>query len=237
MTLEIHDSKNLSAAKGESFHDTIKTFESYSDGLIIRHPMPGSVANAADIANIPVINAGDGVGEHPTQALLDLYTINKHHGRLDTLKVVIGGDLRNGRTVHSLLRGLAMYRANEAVLLTAPELQLEREFVNDLQNKGMKITTIESEEDIPHDAHVWYWTRVQKERFVKIDEYEKVKNRFVVTHDLFKSRARKDTILMHPLPRVGEISEELDADSQAVYFEQMRNGLFVRMALLNSLFN
>lgn len=236
MTIEIHDSKNLSASKGESFHDTIKTFESYSDGFIIRHPMPGSVANAADISRLPVINAGDGIGEHPTQAMLDLYTIQRHHKRLDTLKIVMGGDLLNGRTVHSLLKGLSMYKNNEVTLLAPPELRLEAAFMDELRQKGLTITVIDSEQDIPHAADVWYWTRVQKERFIKIDDYEKVKNKFIVTPELFAQKAGKHTILMHPLPRVGEILETVDADPRAVYFEQMRNGLFVRMALLSLVF-
>lgn len=236
-TIEIHDSKNLSASKGESFHDTIKTFESYSDGLIIRHPLIGSVARAAGIAEIPVINAGDGIGEHPTQALLDLYTIRKHHKRLDNLKVVVGGDLLNGRTVHSLLKGLSMHKGNEIYLLAPSELRLESELETEFTKAGLKLHTIESEDDIPGDADIWYWTRVQKERFVKEDDYEKVKNRFIVTPELMEKKAQKDMILMHPLPRVGEITEDVDTDPRAVYFEQMRNGLFLRMALLNSVFS
>lgn len=236
-TIEIHDSKNLSASKGESFHDTIKTFECYSDGFVIRHPLIGSVARAAEVASIPVINAGDGIGEHPTQALLDLYTIRKHHKRLDNLKVVVGGDLLNGRTVHSLLKGLSMHKGNEIYLLSPEELRLGSELVTEFTKAGLKLHTIDREDDIPGDADIWYWTRVQKERFVKEDDYENVKNRFIVTPELMKKKAQKNMILMHPLPRVGEVTEEVDTDPRAVYFEQMRNGLFVRMALLNSVFS
>lgn len=236
LTVEIHDSKNLSASKGESFHDTIKTFECYSDGLIIRHPLIGSVQRAADIANIPVINAGDGIGEHPTQALLDLYTIHNHHKKLDNLKIVAGGDLLNGRTVHSLLKGLSYYRGNEVVLLAPKELQLDEPLVSEFVQNGLKLTTIQDEADIPNDADVWYWTRVQKERFIKVDDYEKVKNRFIVTPALLGKKGNKNMILMHPLPRVGEITEDVDYDPRAVYFDQMRNGLFVRMALLDLIF-
>lgn len=170
-----------SVAKGETLEDTMKTFEAYSDAIIMRHPEIGSAMRAAQAVQIPVLNAGDGIGEHPTQALLDLYTIQNHTGRLTDLTGLIAGDMMNGRTVHSLLKGLSLFKGNTIYLLSPKELRLSKEYLSEVANKNLKIIEIEKETDIPTNANFWYWTRVQKERFKDLESYEKTKHRFVVT--------------------------------------------------------
>ncbi|MEK7534574.1 MAG: aspartate carbamoyltransferase [Patescibacteria group bacterium] len=234
-TVEILNPQQFSSVvKGETFEDTIRVFEAYSDAIILRHPERGTAAAASDAAKcVPIINAGDGVGEHPTQALLDLYTIYEKFKRLDNLNVLVAGDMLNGRTVHSLTRGLALYPKNTVYLLSPDDLRLSRKDYSNFIGRGVKLVEINSENDIPKNAHVWYWTRVQKERFKNIKDYEKLKNKFVVSQKFLEKYAGKNTILMHPLPRVGEILTEVDNDPRAVYLRsQIRNGLYVRMALL-----
>lgn len=248
-TVEILNPQQFSSVvKGETFEDTIRVFEAYSDAIVLRHPQVGAASNAAAAAKfVPIINAGDGVGEHPTQALLDLYTIYEKFHKLDSLIGVIAGDLLNGRTVHSLIRGLALYPKNTLYLLSPNQLRLSRkEYLNFSRlpspggeatggqaKRDIELIEISSEKDIPKNAHFWYWTRVQKERFKNKADYEKVKNRYVVTQKLLNNYASQDTILMHPLPRIGEIAAEVDDDPRAVYLKsQIRNGMYVRMALL-----
>lgn len=263
-TLVEKDPRRLSSvAKDESFPDTIKTFESYCDAIVIRHPEVGSAQKAAIAAKkVPVINAGDGIGEHPTQALLDLYTIWEKTGTLSGLKCLFAGDIKNGRTVHSLLKALSLYKGNTVYLLSPEQLKLDRTQLEELKAKGLNIVEIDKVEDIPKDCNTWYWTRVQKERFnIKKDnnklvkainsfaswfwkkgnnknfitskEFEMLKNRFIVNQDLLNRYGNDKMILMHPLPRVGEIKEEVDDDPRAVYLKnQIRNGMYVRMALL-----
>lgn len=224
-----------SVAKGETLEDTIRTFEAYSDLIVLRHPETGSLKIAADVAEfVPIINAGDGgQGEHPTQALLDLYTISQSAGQLDHLTGVLAGDMLNGRTVKSLIRGLALYPGNKLYLLSPEELKLSREDFAEFSRRGVELEEITSEEEIPQDANFWYWTRVQKERFKDLDDYEKVKNKFTVTEKLLEERGNPNMSLMHPLPRVGEIDSRVDKDPRAVYLRpQIRNGMYVRMALL-----
>ena len=233
-TIDIQNpSHTSSVAKGETLHDTIKVFENYSDAVVLRHPEKGSAEKAAEYADIPILNAGDGAGEHPTQALLDLFTIHEKLEKLDDLTLLIAGDLKNGRTVHSLLRGLTLF-SNITIYLLSPEsLRLSKEDFDVVTHRGVKLVEIYSENDIPQNAHVWYWTRVQKERFTSLAEYEKVKHSFIVTKDFLSMHGNSEMILMHPLPRVGEITEEVDEDSRSVYLTtQMQNGMFVRMALL-----
>lgn len=223
-----------SAAKGESFKDTIRTFENYSDVIVLRHPQTGSAQIAADAAKIPIINAGDGgSGEHPTQALLDLFTIREKRTSLENMTGVVAGDLVNGRTVKSLIRGLALYPGNTLYLLSPEQLKLSRDDLNDFTKRGIKLIEIGREDEIPQNADFWYWTRVQKERFSNPNEYETLKNSFVLTRELLNRYGGENTIIMHPLPRVEEISEDVDDDSRAVYLRsQMKNGMYVRMALL-----
>lgn len=221
-----------SAAKGETLQDAIKVFETYTDAIIIRHPEKGTAKKAADAAFfVPVFNAGDGIGEHPTQALLDLYTIYEKHKTLDNLTGVLVGDIKNGRTVHSLLKGFSRFQGNTMYLLSPHQLRLCEEDKKDLKN--ITIIEIDNESQIPPDAHFWYWTRVQKERFEDAQDYEKLKHSYILSHDIIKKYAGTATIFMHPLPRVGEILEEVDHDPRALYLRsQIQNGLFVRMTLL-----
>lgn len=234
-TVDVLSPKTFSSvAKGETLQDTIRTFECYSDAIVIRHPEVGSAKAASDAAFfIPVINAGDGIGEHPTQALLDLYTIYEKFGRLENLTAVMAGDMLNGRTVHSVLKGLSLFAGNTVYLLSPKELQLSRELFTAFSKRGVKLVEIESEKKMPKDADFWYWTRVQKERFASLEEYEKVKNRFIVTPQLLKTYGNDHMILMHPLPRVGEIVDAVDSDPRAVYLRaEMQNGMYIRMALM-----
>ncbi len=234
-TVEIQNPQQFSSVvKGETFEDTIKVFEAYSDGIIIRHPQKGMASNAAGAARfVPIINAGDGVGEHPTQALLDLYTIYEKYKRLNNLVGVMAGDMLNGRTVHSLIKGLSLYESNILYLLAPRELKLSREDYSNFSKRGIKLIEIQSVKDMPKNAHFWYWTRVQKERFSNLREYEKVKSSFIVTEKLLRDYGNKNMILMHPLPRITEIEKKVDDDPRAVYLKtEIRNGLYVRMALI-----
>lgn len=235
-TIDIQNPEIVTSCyKGESFEDTIRTFEAYSDALVLRHRIVGAARQAAEVASsIPVINAGDGNNEHPTQTLLDLYTLYEKFGRLDNLTCLLAGDPLNSRVIHSLIRGLSLFKNNTVYLLSPPQLRLAHADFFDLSERGIRIIEISNEEEIPGDCDFWYWTRIQKERFASLEEYnDVVSDRFIVTPALLHNYARKDMILMDPLPRVGTIDPEVDADERAVYFRsQIRNGLYTRMALL-----
>lgn len=222
-----------SAVKGETLEDSIKVFEAYSDIIIMRHAEKGAALRAAQAArHIPVINAGDGIGEHPTQALLDMYTIYEKFGRLDGLKILMAGDMLNGRTVHSLLKALSYFPDNTVYLLSPENLRLGPDFLMEIKKSGLTIQEISHEEEIPQDCHVWYWTRVQKERFTDLAEYERLKTSFIITPDLLERRGNDQMIILHPLPRVGEIDPRVDEDPRAWYLtHQVKNGMYVRMAL------
>lgn len=234
-TLEYQNPMQTSSVvKGETLEDTIKVFENYSDVIVIRHPQRGAAQRAAEAAQrVPIINAGDGTGEHPTQALMDMFTIYSHFGRLTNLCGLLAGDLLYGRTVHSLIRGLSFYPHNHLYLLSPKGLRLEAALKEKLTNSGINLTEIESEKDIPDNCNFWYWTRVQKERFSDLKQYEKVKNKFVITTNLLEKKGNNKMIIMHPLPRVGEIDTRIDSDPRAIYLtEQLQNGVYTRMALL-----
>lgn len=234
-TVEILNPQEFSSiAKGETFEDTIRVFEAYSDAIIIRHPTIGSASKAAKIAKIvPIINAGDGAGDHPSQTLLDMYTIFEKFKRLDNLVGVAAGDILNGRAVKSLIKGLSLYKNNTLYLLSPHELKLSRKDFDSFTKKGIKLVEIDSIQKMPAEANFWYWTRTQKERFNNLKDYEKVKNHFILDKKLIEKYAGKNTIFMHPLPRVGEILPEADDDPRAVYLTtQIRNGMYVRMALV-----
>ena len=219
--IPINEVNYSSVTKGETLEDTIRTLESYTDALVLRHYDEGATERAVSVASVPIINAGNGAGEHPTQALLDLYTIFKERGRIDGLNVTLMGDLKHGRTVHSLIKLLRMYDVN--IRLVSPlELSLPKPY---LHKDDTERTNLESVID---DTDILYVTRVQKERFA--DE---------LAIDIFYSvtrsdmdRAKDNLVLMHPLPRVGEIPTELDNDPRSAYFRQVKYGLHVRMALL-----
>lgn len=226
-----------SVSKGESFADTIRVLEAYSNAIVLRHRFAGAAQQAAEAAEfVPIINAGDGNNEHPTQTLLDLYTLYERFGRLDHLTGLLAGDCLNSRTIHSLLRGLALFPNNTVYLLSPQRLRLTRDdFVSfGIRGQGLKIVEIHQARDIPTDCDFWYWTRVQKERFASQEDYRDAQQGTVmVTPELLARYARKDMILMDPLPRVESVDPAVDSDERAVYLRsQIRNGLYTRMALL-----
>ncbi|HLO31863.1 MAG TPA: aspartate carbamoyltransferase [Anaerolineales bacterium] len=230
--IPINEVRYSSVSKGESLPDTVRTLECYADVIVLRHPETGSAAIAAKAAKKPVINAGDGVGEHPTQALLDTFTIFEElgAGQVDGMTVTMLGDLKYGRTVHSLARLLSLF--NVKINYVSPEiLRLPKEVLDEVAAKGIPQAEFGSLEEVLPKTDVLYVTRVQKERFEDPADYEKVKGAYVIDPAIMKA-AKQDMIVMHPLPRVGEISVDFDDDPRAAYFRQMEYGLYVRMALL-----
>jgi aspartate carbamoyltransferase len=228
--IPINEVKYSSVAKGESLPDTIRSLECYSDVIVLRHPEVGASNLASQYALKPIINAGDGIGEHPTQALLDLFTIIEEKGRVKGLTVTMLGDLKFGRTVHSLSRLLSLY--DVTLNFISPEiLRMPKEIISELKEKGIPVNEYTLLEKVLPETDVLYVTRVQKERFKDPQDYEKVKGTYIITPDTL-AEAKDDLTLMHPLPRVGEISMDLDDDPRAAYFRQMEYGMYVRMALL-----
>jgi aspartate carbamoyltransferase len=228
--IPISEVRYSSVSKGESLPDTVRTLECYADVIVLRHHEQGAAALAAAAAKKPIINAGDGPGEHPTQALLDLFTIRGELGRLDGLTVTMLGDLKYGRTVHSLSRLLSLFGVE--LNFVSPELlRMPAPLVAELQGRGVRVTELTALEPVLAASDVLYVTRVQKERFEDLAVYESVKNAFVVTPETMRE-AKPKMALMHPLPRVGEIHPDVDSDPRAAYFRQMECGLYVRMALL-----
>ena len=225
---------NSSATKGETISDTVRIVSGYADAIAIRHYEPGAAEAAAKISPVPIINAGDGVGEHPTQALADMYTIKRELGRLNGLRVALVGDLLNGRTIHSLLPLLCLYSGVTIDLISPVQLRLPPLYRQFLVEKGMVFHESERLEGVIEQADVAYITRVQSERFVSKQEYEAVKDVYVIDADT-ANRLKPEAIIMHPLPRVNEISPEVDANARAAYFKQAKNSLYIRMALLKYL--
>lgn len=224
---------NTSMAKGETLEDTARVFSSYADVIVVRFPQIGSAKIVADDSPVPVINAGDGPGEHPTQALLDTYTIRKHFNNFDGLTVGLIGDLLYGRTVHSLVKLLSILGVKKFIFISPAKLKMPPGIGNKIRAIGGSIRETEYLKEAVGDLDVMYCTRVQKERFTDLAEYEKLKHTYVITPQIMKS-AKKKMVLMHPLPRVGEIDPSVDCDERAIYFrEQLVNGLYVRMALLS----
>jgi aspartate carbamoyltransferase len=228
--IPINEVRYSSVTKGESLPDTVRTLEAYADVIVLRHPETGAAALAAKYCRKPIINAGDGIGEHPTQALLDIFTIREELGRIDGLTVTMLGDLKYGRTVHSLARLLALY--NVTLHYVSPDLlRMPPALIEELRQRGVPQTEHTTLDGVLHETDVLYVTRVQKERFENPDEYESVKNAYVITPEIM-ARAKPNMVLMQPLPRVNEIAIEVDNDPRAAYFRQMEYGLYVRMALL-----
>ena len=228
--IPINEVRYSSVTKGESLPDTIRTLESYADVIVLRHPDVGASEVAAEYACKPIINAGDGVGEHPTQALLDLYTIRSELGTIDELHVAMVGDLRYGRTVHSLARLLCLYDVQ--MTFVSPEtLRLPLDVMNEVRDQDQPVRETYDVHDIITDVDVLYVTRVQRERFADQAQYDAVKDYYVITADLME-QAKERMVVMHPLPRVNEISYAIDDDPRAAYFRQMENGMYIRMALL-----
>lgn len=229
--IPINDVKYSSVAKGESLADTVRTLEQYADVIVLRHPEKGTADEAASASSKPVINAGDGVGEHPTQALLDLYTIHREIGRLEGLTVTMVGDLKYGRTVHSLSHFLGMYGAR--LNYVSPEsLRMPKQYIDVLNEKGIEQKELTDIESVMSTTDVLYVTRIQKERFDSDAAYKAVKGVYVITPQLMQL-GKDSMIVMHPLPRVDEIDPAVDADPRAAYFREVENGLYIRMALLN----
>jgi aspartate carbamoyltransferase len=230
--IPINEVRYSSVSKGESLPDTVRTLECYADVIVLRHPETGSAAIAAKAARKPVINAGDGIGEHPTQALLDTFTIFEElsGGNVDGMTITMLGDLKYGRTVHSLARLLSLFKVK--INYVSPDiLRMPREVMNEVGERGIPQVEFETLEKALPETDVLYVTRVQKERFEDPAEYEKVKGAYVIDPEIMKA-AKQEMIVMHPLPRVGEISVDFDDDPRAAYFRQMEYGLYVRMALL-----
>lgn len=224
-----NDPAGTSIKKGESFSDTVRIIDSYADVLIIRHPEALSAKKAAEVAQIPVINAGDGPNQHPTQTLLDLYTILKEAGKIDKVTIAFMGDLKHGRTVHALSLAMSQFSVKQ-IFISHPSLAMPKEFLQILDKKGIEY---EQFDKLPEEleADFLYQTRVQKERFKNLNEYKKVKDKFILDAS-FKEYLDKGVKLMHPLPRVNEMASELDSHPNAIYFSQARNGLYIREALL-----
>ena len=219
-----------SAIKGETIEDTTRVINSYADIIVMRHHETGAADRAAAVSKVPIINAGDGKGEHPTQGLLDLYTILKEKGRLDNLNVVIGGDLANGRTARSLAQMLSLYESNTICFVSTPELKIGDDIKKMLKTKQVKFVETDNMNQALKDADVVYWTRLQKERLTN----QKTVSNYSISKESLKIIPAK-AIIMHPLPRVDEIAPEVDADPRAAYFRQAGNGLYIRMALIDQL--
>lgn len=220
-----------SAIKGESVEDTIRIVEGYADAIVIRHYEQGAAHRAAAVASVPILNAGDGPGEHPTQALLDLYTIRHELGRIDGLRIALVGDLRFGRTARSLARLLRQTRGTELVFVSPPAVPMGADVRAELDRAGIPFRDEPDLDAVLPDVDVVYQTRVQKERFTTPEEYETARGQYVIDAAAMH-RLNPGAILLHPLPRVDEIAVEVDADPRAAFFRQAHNGVFVRMALL-----
>ena len=226
------NSGSSSVSKGESIADTAKMFEGYCDALVIRHELEGVSKFISDIVDVPVINAGDGAGQHPTQTLLDLYTIKKEIGEIDNLKIALIGDLKYGRTVHSLSNALGLYKNVTLYLVSPPELKMPQEVFHDINKTNVTWIEVDSIEEIIDDVNVLYVTRIQKERFGDINDYLKIKGAYIINKKMLEG---KDLIVMHPLPRVDEIDTDVDNTKYNKYFTQAANAVPVRMAILKTL--
>ena len=227
------DASSSSVKKGESLRDTVKTVSNYCDLIVMRHPLDGSARFASEVATVPVVNAGDGANQHPTQCLLDLYSIKKTQGTLENLNISLVGDLKYGRTVHSLL--MAMSNFNPTFNFISPdELKVPDEYKLFLHNKEIKYYEHTDFSDIIPRADIIYMTRIQKERFSDPMEYEKVKNSYVLNNGMLENT--KDNLkILHPLPRVNEISEDVDKNEKAYYFTQALNGVYTRLAIISAI--
>jgi aspartate carbamoyltransferase catalytic subunit len=233
-SIGISDLKSSSVEKGESLADTIRVIDLYSDVILLRHPLDGSSRYAAELSENPIINAGSGSEEHPTQALLDLYTILKEKGKIDGLSVAIVGDLKYGRTVYSLLYGLANYKV-EVHLVSPPTLRIRKESLYEILGK-LKIKEHSKLDDVLPEIDVIYVTRIQRERFPDVQEYEKVKGTYTIDESTL-AKSKSDIAVMHPLPRVDEISQSIDHTKNAIYFKQASYGKELRAALLALMLN
>lgn len=230
--IPIHGIENSSVKKGETLEDTVRVFSSYSDIIVIRHPETGLVARAAKSSQVPVINAGDGAGEHPTQALLDLYTISSHFSLHKEVTITMVGDLKYGRTIHSLSKLLSLFSKVNIIYVSPATLKVPKKILDYIKETKISFNEITDFNEAISQADVLYMTRIQKERFRNIASYNKVKNSYILNIKRLE-KAKKKMIIMHPLPRINEITPGVDDDPRAVYFtESVANGMYLRMALL-----
>ena len=225
------ESKSSSADKGESLADTIRTVSNYVDVIAMRHPNEGSATLASDYAEVPLINAGDGGHQHPTQTLTDLLTILETKDTLENLTIGFCGDLKFGRTVHSLTKAMLKYPNNKFIFISPEELQIPRYIKMQLEAKGVEFKEVEKLQEVIDKLDILYMTRVQRERFFNEADYIRLKDSYILDNKKLKN-AKKDLAILHPLPRVNEISTEVDSDPRALYFKQVKYGVFVRMALI-----
>lgn len=231
-TIGISKADTSSISKGENLADTSKMIEAYSDVIVMRHNLEGAAQFVSEIVDIPVINAGDGATQHPTQTLLDLYTIHRHFGKIEGLKVAMIGDLKYGRTVHSLAYALGIFDV-EMTFVSPEELQMPNEVFHDLEKNNIKFNEIGDVKNVLDDVDVLYVTRIQKERFADIEEYNKIKGAYLINKELLEG---KELIVMHPLPRIDEIAYDVDNTKYNMYFKQAFYAVPVRMAILKNLF-
>ncbi len=226
---------STSVKKGETLADTLMTISQYADFIVMRHKIEGAARFAAETVDIPVINAGDGTNQHPTQAMLDLYSIKKTQGTLENLTIAMIGDLRLGRTVHSLAQALSEF--NPTFYFASPRhLQMPQYIKDELTAKGVRFEEVEDIHPIMPHLDIMYVTRIQKERFAVLEDYEKVKDAYIVTPELLEE-VKENFKLLHPLPRVNEITTEVDKTPYAYYFQQAKNGVFMRQAIITKLMN
>ncbi len=230
------DSSSSSVSKGETLHDTIRMVSNYADMIIMRHPMEGSARYASEISGVPVINAGDGANQHPSQTLLDMYSIIKTQGSLDNINLFLVGDLKYGRTVHSLLMAMLQFENPIFNFIAPPELALPNEYKIHLASKGIRFYEHTEFTNIINAADIIYMTRVQKERFIDPVEYEKVKNIYILKNEMLKN-TKENMRILHPLPRINEIHTDVDSNPKAYYFTQAKNGVYTRMAIISHLLN
>jgi aspartate carbamoyltransferase catalytic subunit len=217
--------------KGETLYDTIKVVANYAELIVMRHPLEGSARYASEISKVPIINAGDGANQHPTQTLLDLYSIRKTQGTLEKLNIFMVGDLKYGRTVHSLLMAMSQFKAN-FYFISPDELKMPLEYKMELEKIGLNYKESKDINENIFDADIIYMTRVQKERFSDPIEYERTKNAYILKGEMLKG-CKNTMRVMHPLPRVNEIDMEVDAGPYAYYFEQTENGVYIRQAIIS----
>jgi len=230
------DSGSSSVTKGETLHDTIRMVSNYADLIVMRHPLEGAARYASEVSSVPVINAGDGANQHPTQTLLDMFSILKTQGRLDNLNIFMVGDLKYGRTVHSLLMAMSEFENQIFNFIAPDELLMPEEYKIHLREKGIRYFEHREFTDIITAADIIYMTRVQKERFSDPIEYEKVKNVYILKEKMLKN-TKANLRVLHPLPRVNEIHTDVDKSEKAYYFEQALNGIYTREAIIAHILN
>ncbi len=230
--IDLAEAQRTSLAKGENFADTIRMLDAYADVIVVRHRIEGAAKFAAEVASSPVINAGDGTRHHPTQAMIDLYSIRRFHGRINGLVIGVLGDLKYGRAASSLIYGVSLYRIAKLYLIAPRPLRARSEVKEYLEARGVRYEEVESVEEVLPELDVLYVTRIQRERIPDPTEYERVRGSYRITRKLLERHAKDDLVVLHPLPRVDEISPDVDYTPHAKYFEQASLGVPVRMALL-----